>query len=423
MKTISPFQQKLKSKLLLATIPFAFFFTKDAAAQWTQSTLIGSLGMPATTNFYICVPDGNSWVAFGGDNGWLVNSSVSGPGIFSSNTIYNPIRAISYISSTIGVAYSGQIYTSTTNGGMNWSSVVNIEAGGPGVNDVEFVSSTGFAAANGGVVRKYVSTGSYPTWFDWQNQTLDLSVTFTSVDVLSPTHAYIAGTGGEIYRTLDGNSWTNLTTGTTANLKDISFKDANNGIAVGENGIMLMTSDGGNNWNILPQYFALDYNSVKYLSSGVIYIVGEAGLIMKSLDNGNTWGTQVSGTTYNLNSICFTGSTWFCVGDHTRFMYASASGGPITPVFPMSVNDHKKTDSNLSVYPNPFTTSANFIIDKGLNNADLIVYDILGKEVKRIEHLSGKQFTINRDDLKAGLYSYLLRDNDHLEHKGKFIVE
>ena len=54
---------------------------------------------------------------------------------------------------------------------------------------------------------------------------------------------------GTIIRTTDGgNNWIIQNSGTTTNLWDVYFTDANTGTAVGEAGIILRTTDGGNTW-------------------------------------------------------------------------------------------------------------------------------------------------------------------------------
>jgi photosystem II stability/assembly factor-like uncharacterized protein len=368
--------KKITSALISAFI-FIAVFTNAAYAQWTQSSYISQLGIASTNNFYVCVPDGRGWVALGGDNGWIVNSTSSG--IAASNTIYNPIKAISFINNSMGVAYANLIATSTTNGGDVWSGTVNMQAGGTGINDVEFINSTGFACGNTGVVRKYVSTGSYPGWLDWQNQTLDASINFTAINTLSATHAFAVGNNGKIYRTLDGSTWTNLPAGTAANLRDVSFRDSLNGIAIGEYGTMLITSDGGTSWNLLPHYSALHFNSVKYLSNGSIYIAGDSGLILKSLNNGTSWGTQNSGTVHNLNSICAVSNTMYIAGNNGTFLYSSNGGGPVTPVNPIASDILNIANSSMLVYPNPTTGIIRVDPGAGNENARLVIYNTSGE--------------------------------------------
>ena len=99
---------------------------------------------------------------------------------------------------------------------------------------------------------------------------------------------------------------------------DILFIDANTGIAIGANSLMLMTTDGGVTWTpkqALPQttaapaaapvadasgVFSQDqltlgaetdphFNSITHTGSGALAIVGERGTFVRSRDGGATW--------------------------------------------------------------------------------------------------------------------------------------
>ena len=74
--------------------------------------------------------------------------------------------------------------------------------------------------------------------------------------------------------------WYEQNSGTTNNLNDLIFLDANKGFAIGEVGVIIKTNDGG-----------------------------------------NTWVNQVSGTTISLNSVCFTDviNGWIVGGDYTGY--------------------------------------------------------------------------------------------------------
>jgi outer membrane biosynthesis protein TonB len=62
-----------------------------------------------------------------------------------------------------------------------------------------------------------------------------------------PTSGFAVGWGGRILHSTDaGIAWTDQTSGTSANLNDVSLaSDALRGIAVGESGTILWTANGG----------------------------------------------------------------------------------------------------------------------------------------------------------------------------------
>jgi hypothetical protein len=74
-------------------------------------------------------------------------------------------------------------------------------------------------------------------------------------------------------------------------------------------------------------------------------------------------------------------------------------------------------------YPNPFTDYTNLIFSKPLNEATLQVFDILGKEVMRMENLKGKEIRISRNGISKGMYFFRVVEGNINVGKGKMIVE
>ncbi len=67
---------------------------------------------------------------------------------------------------------------------------------------------------------------------------------------------------------------------------------------------------------------------------------------------------------------------------------------------------------NTIVFPNPFTSSTTILFDKTLDGIyDLLIYDIVGKQVQRINNITGNKIEINKKDLGTGLFlSYLVNN-------------
>ncbi len=87
-----------------------------------------------------------------------------------------------------------------------------------------------------------------------------------------------------------------------------------------------------------------------------------------------------------------------------------------------------QSEGNISliVYPNPFSLSTRIQIQSPtpINNGVLILYDLPGKEVKRIDHINSNQVIVQRDDLSPGIYIFHLFDGDGKGFgSGKLVVE
>ncbi len=82
-------------------------------------------------------------------------------------------------------------------------------------------------------------------------------------------------------------------------MQDMSFIDDNTGLAVGTNGGIARTTDGGLSWASLPFKFInssntvaiASFNDVQFVTPGIAYAVGNGGLMIKSTDGGLNWTT------------------------------------------------------------------------------------------------------------------------------------
>jgi hypothetical protein len=89
-----------------------------------------------------------------------------------------------------------------------------------------------------------------------------------------------------------------------------------------------------------------------------------------------------------------------------------------------SINEIPIIENNIQIYPNPFYSSAKFIIDPyvNLSKSNLIIYDINGRIVKDIKTNNSHLILIEKENLNSGLYFYTLILEDKILGKGKFII-
>lgn len=80
--------------------------------------------------------------------------------------------------------------------------------------------------------------------------------------------------------------------------------------------------------------------------------------------------------------------------------------------------------NHISIYPNPFSTTATLKINSATSfkNAELKIYDVLGREVKHIL-VNTSEIIINRDELENGIYFYKLMNSQEVIVTGKIIIE
>jgi len=114
------------------------------------------------------------------------------------------------------------------------------------------------------------------------------------------------GDDGVILHTADGGvSWLLQGSGTGEWLKSVTFTDALHGWVVGYGGVILHTKDGGINWQRQGGGTKADFNSVTFSDALHGWLVGTGGDILYTADGGVSWLKQSSGTDEVLTSIMF----------------------------------------------------------------------------------------------------------------------
>jgi len=92
---------------------------------------------------------------------------------------------------------------------------------------------------------------------------------------------------------------------------------------------------------------------------------------------------------------------------------------------PVGISELQGGNELIRVYPNPFSNNATFELSTrvSLNNTKVIIYDVLGKEVKTLSDLTGYKMNLERDDMQSGLYFFRLLNEGELITSGKFMIE
>lgn len=126
----------------------------------------------------------------------------------------------------------------------------------------------------------------------------------------------------------------------------------------------------------------------------------DTALIVTGIFGPNGAKTHV-GTLFYLDDLLFTGTA------------------------PFSVAEVAGHDPYLHLFPNPALSEVTVQIDAsvGLNEARLVIYDVLGKEVKTVNRINSWEFKMDLHDLKGGVYFYSFVSDGKTVSNGKFAVE
>ncbi|HWY33465.1 MAG TPA: YCF48-related protein [Nitrosopumilaceae archaeon] len=99
--------------------------------------------------------------------------------------------------------------------------------------------------------------------------------------------------------------WNNLSSGTLNWLRGVWFTHVDTGFAIGYNGTILKTTDGGLSWNLQTSNLTNNLQGIFFINSLTGWVVGDSGTILKTSNGGLNWIKQTSTTTAILHKPFF----------------------------------------------------------------------------------------------------------------------
>jgi len=88
----------------------------------------------------------------------------------------------------------------------------------------------------------------------------------------------------------------------------------------------------------------------------------------------------------------------------------------------VGVQEQSDIFGNLSLLPNPFSHEAIIKTNRVFSNANLIIYDIRGKEIRRINNISGQTIQLKRENMPNGNYIGVLTQGTHKFYFDKIVI-
>ncbi len=90
--------------------------------------------------------------------------------------------------------------------------------------------------------------------------------------------------------------------------------------------------------------------------------------------------------------------------------------------FPSGINQLSIENSEISIFPNPFTSQTIITFSSEQKKTTIKILDVLGKEI-RSETFSGKQFMIEKENMNSGIYFVQITDEKKNIVNRKIVVE
>jgi len=154
---------------------------------------------------------------------------------------------------------------------------------------------------------------------DWQwSQPAIPSNVLHTVHVFDSLNIIAMGDAGIMMLSSDfGQNWSpHYAENITENIYGSHFFDRNNGLIVGEKGLVAMTADAGKSWNRIKLSTKVTLNDVMFLNSRDGIAVGEDGIVIQTSDGGKTWVKIDTNIDAYLKSVhMITPDIFFIVGN------------------------------------------------------------------------------------------------------------
>lgn len=365
--------------------------TSDSGNSWT--TQMTTLFPRRFTSLHVFDSE-NVWVLK--DDGHLLKTSNGGT---SWNESVRPTStAIYFVNQNLGWTIGGVQISRTTDGGVSWM-VSSVPQGR--LFDVYFLNEQ-----TGWVVGEKSTTTQFAQVF----KTSDGGRTFFEQPITN-----------DIFLAKSLNS--------------VRFVDEQTGWAVGYEGTIIRTTNGGNSWQkvgvgnpIFPQLpiTTVDLNEIFILDKNNLWIAGDYGTVLFTTDGGNTWHIDLSITFNYFSGLYFIDpNTAIFVGGGGTILKADISNLTSVPKTKDVIATQYKLEQN---YPNPF--NPNTLIKYSVPqtcHVTLTVFDLLGREVITLideeKNPGNYEVEFKDNNYASGIYFYKLRTNKFTETKKMLLLK
>jgi photosystem II stability/assembly factor-like uncharacterized protein len=208
------------------------YTSSDYGDTWSNQTAFTSTHLSATqfisSDVVVCGDaDGNLYKSIDGGITWT-----------ATDTAFDiRINQLQYQDNLLWLSGEGGIIASSADTGNSWQIYAQPYFGFFSGNGIAVFDTVGYAVSDYGFAVKYHPASG------WTSLTIPVANTLNSVASSNLLSAVIIGDNGFIYRTEDGNNWSNETySNTTINLLDITYIDASTAIICGTDGTILKTT-------------------------------------------------------------------------------------------------------------------------------------------------------------------------------------
>lgn len=246
------------------------------------------------------------------------------------------------------------------------------------------------------------------------NSTSQISLTpniiFTRIFMLSILQGWAVGTNGVIYKTENGgNSWVKQESNSTSTITGIQFINELIGWVSTSDGKIIKTDNGGTNWVEISSNTGVNYKNVHFVNETIGWAITSTGVILKTINAGLTWSNP---TTNNLGVVIklkINSITNLIAVSSIGKVYNSIDGGSNWTETGISNNSYILNDVFISPLneSNLWATSSTGIILKTNNGGN--TWDLQSNNTNTLDDLFGITFHDNLVGWAVGANGTILK--------------
>ncbi len=178
----------------------------------------------------------------------------------------------------------------------------------------------------------------------WEEVLQEFDVRFYDVVFLDADNGVAVGENGSVFLTADsGTSWAKQESGTQNDLLGIAISTASQLTAVGEKGEIISSADGGKTWKKVPSGTSLSLNDIHFVNENTGFIAADGGTILKSQDQGSSWALTGLAQSNSLYGIAFSNELiGYAVGEDGLFVKTTDGGNTWSVLDPGTTHTLRK---------------------------------------------------------------------------------
>jgi photosystem II stability/assembly factor-like uncharacterized protein len=404
-------------------IGFSFYKTTNGGQEWTLIEFPEFDLEPLCIRFY----DEQHGLVCG--NHTLLKTSDGGITWSEINTGTNSFNDIEYKNGDDVFICGNSYLLKSLDGGETWEEHPfgsNIHA-----SDIYFKNSN--TAYITGMDTILISEDGGETWegtsLDNENTIFFQSIHFPSEDV-----GYAVGHGqfeSIVKTTNGGESWNTINSKTTSGLNAVYFKNEDNGLAFGENGIVLKT--GGTLQLNPPVNFTLGFgyecpNTIFYLDWEEPDLNNTPDLAGFNIYRNDTLLLVTGPNIFNYNETLNPFSGWeepicyYVTAVYENPIGESVSTEELCGGWLTGFGQSLSYEINLDCYPNPFYSSTQILFSNLKQKGKILIFDQTGKQIQTYPiNQNMEVLEITGKHLKPGIYFYYLKTDEGISETKKMI--